>query len=90
MKSKKLPKDIKAAVYMRIGRAEQLLDAVTEFIEKENKMSDKITFKFTDEQVRVLREALLSYNNPDKNKISNELFEHLGNRLRDYTARKER
>ena len=84
MKFKELPKDIKAAVYMRVGRAEQLLDAVTEFIEKENKMSDKITFKFTDEQVRVLREALLSYNNPVKNKISNDLFEHLGNKLRDF------
>ena len=83
MKSKKLPKDIKAAVYMRVGRAEQLLDAVTEFIEKENDMSDKITFKFTAEQVKVLREALLTYNNPEKVDICTDLFEHLGNRLRD-------
>lgn len=89
MKFKELPEDIKAAVYMRVGRAEQLLDAVTEFIEKENEMSDKITFKFTAEQVKVLRDSLLTYNNPDKLNICTDLFEHLGNRLRDYTARKK-
>ena len=89
MKSKKLPKDIKAAVYMRIGIAEQLLDAVSEFIEKENEMSDKITFKFTAEQVKVLRDALLTYNNPDKLDISTDLFEHLGNRLRELKGKIE-
>ena len=83
MKSKKLPKDIKAAVYMRVGREEQLLDAVTEFIEKENETSDKLTFKFTQEEVKVLREALLTYNNPEKLDICTDLFEHLSNRLRE-------
>lgn len=80
--NKKLPKDTKVAVYMRVGREEQLLDAVTEFIEKENETSDKIIFKFTAEQVRVLRDALLTYNKPDK--VCTDLFEHIGNRLRDY------
>ena len=89
MKSKKLPKDTKAAVYMRVGRAEQLLDAVTEFIKKENEMSDKITFKFTAEQVKVLRDALLTYHNPDKLDICNDLFEHLGNKLRELKGKIE-
>ena len=96
MKSNKLPKDTKVAVYMRVGREEQLspadklINAISETIETEDMQAGKMTFKFTAEQVKVLRDALLTYNNPDKNKISNELFEHLGNRLRDYTARKER
>lgn len=89
MKSKKLHKDIKAAVYMRVGRAEQLLDAVTEFIEKENEMSDKITFKFTAEEVKVLRDALLTYNSPDNLDICTNLFEHLGNRLRELKGKIE-
>ena len=49
MKSKKLPKDTKVAVYIRVGREEQispqqkLLDAVTEFIEKERNNADRST-----------------------------------------------
>lgn len=69
MKSKKLPKDTKVAVYMRAGREEQL------------------SFKFTAEQVKVLRDALLTYNKPEKTAICTDLFEHLGNRLRDYKGR---
>ena len=84
MKSKKLPKDTKAAVYIRVGREEQLLDAVTEFIEKENEMSDKLTFRFTEEEVKVLRDSL-QYSH---NKTSTALFERLSNRLRE--LKKER
>ena len=82
MKSKNLPKDTNVAVYMRVGREEQLspeqklFNAVTEFIE-----SDKMTFKFTEQEVKVLRDALLY-----KPKGA-ELFEHLSNRLRDYRGK---
>ena len=64
---KKLPKDTKVAVYMRVGREEQA--------------SPKMTFKFTEQEVKVLRDALLY--KPE----GAELFEHLSNRLRDYRGK---
>jgi hypothetical protein len=87
MKSKKLPEDTKVAVYMRVGREEQLspqdklINAVSKTIETE---TGKMSFKFTAEQVKVLRDALLTYNKPEEADICADLFEHLGNRLRDY------
>ncbi len=95
MKSKKLPKDTKAAVYMRVGRAEQLspadklINAVSETIETEDMQAGKIAFKFTAEQVKVLRDALPTYHNPEKADICTDLFEHLGNRLRDYRGKEK-
>lgn len=58
----KLPKDTKVAVYMRVGREEQA--------------SPKMTFKFTEQEVKVLRNALLNVSD------GAELFEYLGNELR--------
>jgi len=54
---KKLPKDTKVAVYMRVGRP-------------------RITIEFTEDEVKVLRKALL--NVPD----GADLYERLGNELR--------
>jgi hypothetical protein len=48
---------------------------------RKEQASPKIPFEFTKEEVKVLRDALL--NVPD----SAELFEYLGNKLRDYKER---
>lgn len=85
---KNLPKDTKVAVYMRVGREEQLsptdklINAVSEAIETENKKC-KMTFKFTEREVQILRDLLLHH--PD----GADLYERLSNRLRQRKGAKQ-